>query len=110
MRKILFTALISVFALACQAQVKYEIVRTEKPDSSFLKETIVEAVTPEQPRPTITVNYRLFRADSEVASIVEEIRKRARTASEEAAKSMNAAGALNKIADEIETLLKNNKK
>ena len=91
------TLIFSVFALALSAQTTYSI-DCPKQDSCFLVETSV-AETRGEPRPSVTINDRLFRTPQEFDAIIEAIRK---AANAEISAGVDQSRVLNAIADKIQ--------
>lgn len=96
-----FTTLIfSVFALALSAQTTYT-VDCPRPDSCFLVETSIQQATAQNPRPQVTISYRLFRTPQEFDAIIEAIRK---AANAEISAGVDQSRVLNAIADKIQAV------
>lgn len=98
--KTLYTLLFCFFALALSAQTTYT-VDCPRQDSCFLVETSIQQATAQNPRPQVTISYRLFRTSQEFDAIIDAIRK---AANAEISAGVDQSRALNAIADKIQAV------
>lgn len=92
-----FAFIIYSIALSAQSQTTYTI-DCPRQDSCFLVETSV-AETKGEPRPSVTINYRLFRTKQEFDAIVTAIKDQA---NKEISAGVDRSRFMNSVADKIQ--------
>ncbi len=94
-------------AIATKAQtIEYSIDFITK-DSFFLVEKVTEAKTPETPRPSVSLNQKLFTSVTDLQGFVAALRNRASDEEKKAKEAREISAALRRRAEVIDGVITN---
>lgn len=102
MKEIITIAIIALFAMASTAQTIDISIEVVAPDSMYIVERTTASPTADNPRPQTTTTYHLKKSWTEVAQMIEAVRRAARAEQDKVTKALENINRMNAAADKIE--------